>query len=488
MAVPSDTFLTRFKSDGKTGAVFPITFGFTALSAVVVRAIPDESSPGGMSSETKVLDVDYTINPIFSSGTGIPIDDGHAESGWVIWIGASPVGVVEIYRKEETKQQQDLSQDISEINTELLERSLDRATMSLTSYIKRNKDSAETYDGDGRVIGELGNPKRADDMATREVVDAMANSTESLIVPSYSSEPSGKFVAPSTLLPSVPEIEWQTINELPTNAGTVRNALVSDGTSGAYGWESSNWIPEAPNDGLFNCLYNDGDGNMLWRQVYEVPLDVDGETDDVCTKVTDHTLGWREIPNELPTLPLHDTKDYSTQLQFYHYNTTTETASTLKGPKITTGTETFTVTVPEYTSAPYHSGSATVGDPQHSPIQFTIEHNMTDENGSDVQPAYIFMTITNPLYPSATETASPFWIVRINDSDAGGNDVNYSPGITSTEFSGQIQYLNVNDDLLLAGNSSCYFGSGITNYNLPLTDYTLSLNWMAMAPTDIGVT
>ena len=90
MSVPSEQFSIKFQGDGKTGAVFPITFGFTALASVVVRTLPTTGDP-----VTKVLNVDYTITPTFTGGTGVPITAGHAEGGGVNWIGASPTDVIE---------------------------------------------------------------------------------------------------------------------------------------------------------------------------------------------------------------------------------------------------------------------------------------------------------------------------------------------------------------------------------------------------------
>ena len=478
MSVPSEQFSIKFQGDGKTGAVFPITFGFTALASVVVRTLPTTGDP-----VTKVLNVDYTITPTFTGGTGVPITDGHAEGGWVNWIGASPTDVIEIVREEAMKQTADLSQEMNNINSKTFEKSMDKISMALSGVLKRDGNTPDTYDAGNRVISNVGDPIIYDDLITRGHVGDLSDATKNLLIPDPSSVAADKYISPSTLLPSTPYITWESINQLPTIIGRPVNAMISDGTSGAHGWESMNWIPEALHAEGVNIIHSDGNSNITWKRVYEVPLDRDGDTDDVATKKLQEYLDWRNIPRELPQSTLTDTTDNSTKFQFLQYNIYGQEFSEPLGPRITYGTIPFDVTIPSYTVKPtYHCGGGSGSEPSFNPVQFSVPHGMVDDDGDDEAPAIVFLTVENPKYGSGAALSVPFFVARLNDINS--DETNFDPGITSFHFNGQCQYLNVNDNLDKHNDPDPII-NGVTNWNLPLTSYKFQVNWIAFSLTQV---
>ena len=499
MTVKAETYIVRYQGDGRADSVYPIPFGFTSLSTVVVRTLESGVSETPV---VRTIDVDYTINPTITGGTDEAIEDVFAEGGWVIWIGASPTGIVEIAREEEMKQSYPLDGSLDSISTENLEKSLDRMTMAMSASLKREQENPEAYSCNNRSIENLGHPVRFNDAVTKNRADVLKGTESRLAIPATVSQ--DFFLSAAGLYPSTPFVRWVNGAQLPIGIGIQeRDVLVSSGLGGCD-WEELNWIPEPPNDGLFNCLYSDGLGEMSWRAVYEVPLSTEGDTDDVLMKShSNENLIWQALKNE-NFIENRDEIDRTDRFASYvHWNDRHDVLGGLpeqryeEGGKITYGTESFTVTVPEYTQAPYHSGNGTMGAlDRFDPVEFEFEHGIpdfdysyynpntdTEVTGTKTGPSRVFYCIENPVYTDASGVDScPFWVMRLNDlgeDDDGGNS---GPGLDSTYIRGKIQYLNVNDTLKSGAEENA-----ITNCNLPLTDYTFYLHWIAIGYCDIDI-
>jgi hypothetical protein len=468
MSIPNEAYRVLCKGDGRDDSVYPIPFGFTQLTSIVVRTLPEGGDP-----VRKVYDTDYTINPT-TTGEGEVFVDRFAEGGWVVWIGTSPTDTIEIFREESVTQSYDLSGSLDAVDTDDFEKTLDKMTMGFSQSMKREKSDPTTHGAKNRVVKDVGQPVRWNDALTGDELDVMSDDTTNLTVPVTTLEIADQFLKPSALHPSTPSVEWGKINEQPAKYGTDRNALISSG-GGAYDWSGVNWIPPAPNNGAGWFMHTDGLGNLDWEVVYEVPLDQDGEVDDVMTKLPHDILGWRNIPRELDASDLTDTYDYSNRT-VYVKETTGGNSTYEMGPRIWHGTKSITVTIPHYDDGTiFHTGSRSPAEAGIDCPTFSIEHGVVDDNGDAAIPDRVFLTIENPAVAIDYVWYYPFWIVRIDDFNED------SEGITSTHINGRAIYLNVNDNLKTAsGGASDQFGSiPITKYNLALTDYQFKVHWIA---------
>jgi len=461
MSVPSEKHRIKYQGDGTENAVYSIPFGFTSLASVFVLVEIDE----GWYKQT--LDVDYTINARATGHTGDVLTDHYAEGGWVIWIGDSPTAVIEITREEDLTQDFDLSDTFQTMDTTNFEKTVDKITMALSKTLKREGGNPETYDAQDRVILDVGQPVRWNDAARHTEVDILKDDTTGLEIPDTAAQAAGRFLQPVTFHPATPTVGWGTANETPPKYGVDRNALVDEG-GGAYDWSGVNWIPPAPNDGSGLYMHTDGLGELEWKIVYEVPLELDGDDDDVLSRMRPLPLEWRSVPRELPVSGLSDTYDYSTRLWY----TTGEQPSYEKGPKITYGSHFISVNIPEYVDgADFHTGGEGATDAKITCPTFSIAHNMTDDDDNDVPPDRVMIQVHNPRYTDALDdTYTVHWIAQVDDYNTT------SGGITDTHINGRAIYMNVNVGLKDETSASV---NPVDRYNLPLSSYSVKINWIA---------
>ena len=438
MSTGTINHIVKYKGGGGAGTIYNIPFPFDVAASLKVRVVSSSATP---TNKTERASNDYVLTGMLSNSTQTVFTDAAADFGWIEWKAAatSTTDTIEIYREEPVTTSTNHGAWSSSTN-KVIEREMDKLSMSLSRNCKRSETDPLVYDALNRSIKGLADPARGDDALNDTVLNIMDAVTPSLTV-GTSSSGSDYWVTPSGYASGSGSgsITYGQKIQMPTisSPSTPARPLVSEDDGArpspnySSAWTAKNWIPTAPNDGNGYFLKSDISGNYSWAKVYEVPMSSSGDTNDVVSYEGSDVLGWRTL-SEAPYSSNANTKSN----RFVVHSG----GSPAWGPRFKHGTvESNNIEIAALSSMAANPGC------HNTNIAFDFNPGMLNDSGSAVVPDHIFLTVETEKCDSdgGAQTFIPMFSVRLLRQDSGS-----SKGFESaTDSHGQLGYLNVNDGL-----------------------------------------